>query len=123
MPENEPPVLDGRRLRNLALVMDRSAVDRFAAAFRDLLPCRVDRIGHTLDIWDRDAAMDAVLSLKTSSSMVGALRMEQLCHRLEVAVSLADYTAAVEAGEEIRMHRPQLQDALDAFPAQALAST
>jgi hypothetical protein len=49
--------------------------------------------------------------------------MEQLCHRLEVAVSLADYTAAVEAGEEIRMHRAQLQDALDALPAQALART
>jgi HPt (histidine-containing phosphotransfer) domain-containing protein len=119
--EHLVPVLDCQRLRGLAREMDGNAVHRFAAAYRELLPFRVDRIRRTLR--DRDAAMDAVLSLKTSSAMVGAVRMEQICHRLEHALVLANHTAAAQAVEDLIRHRPQLQDALDALLAQTFAGT
>jgi hypothetical protein len=52
------PVLDEQRLRGLAREMDENAVHRFAAAHRELLPLRVDRIGRIL----RDSAVDAALA-------------------------------------------------------------
>lgn len=56
------PVLDEQRLPVLARELDENAVRCFAAAYRELLPFRVDRIGRTLR--DTDTAMDAALSLK-----------------------------------------------------------
>lgn len=110
MDEHLVPVLDVQRLRALVRQVDGNAVHCFAAAYRELLPFRVDRILRTLR--DRDAAMDAVLSLKTSSAMVGALRMEQLCLRLEHALVMADHTAATQAAEDLRRHLPLLDAAL-----------
>jgi len=107
------PAFDRRPLKRLAREMkSKEAAEKFAAAYARLLPHRVDKISHALSTGDNDLAMDAVLSLKTSSSMVGALRMEQHCVRLEHALVMTDHTAAAEAGEEVRQHQPQLEKAL-----------
>jgi signal peptidase I len=107
------PAFDRRPLKRLAREMkSKEAAEKFAAAYARLLPQRVDKISHALSSGDSDLAMDAVLSLKTSSSMVGALRMEQHCVRLEHALVMTDHTAAIQAGELVREHQPQLEKAL-----------
>jgi len=107
------PAFDRRPLKRLAREMkSKEAAEKFAAAYAKMLPQRVDKISHALSTGDSDLAMDAVLSLKTSSSMVGALRMEQHCVRLEHALVTTDHTAAAQAGELVRQHQPQLEKAL-----------
>lgn len=56
---------------------------RFLAKYLSMLPQRVERIVHALD--DRDAAetTTALLSLKISSAMVGALETEHQCRAIE----------------------------------------
>lgn len=111
--ESPLPAFDRRPLKRLAREMkSKEAAQKFAAAYARLLPQRVDKISHALSTGNADLAMDAVLSLKTSSSMVGALRMEQHCVRLEHALVMTDHTAAVHAGELVRQHQPQLEKAL-----------
>lgn len=48
-----------------------------------LLPLRLDRLHRAVESLDLKAAMDAVLSLKTSSLMVGACRLATLAGVLE----------------------------------------
>ncbi|GAB2736697.1 signal peptidase I [Arthrobacter bambusae] len=112
------PAFDRRPLRRLAREMkSKEAARKFAAAYARLLPARVERISHALRTGNTELAMDAVLSLKTSSSMVGALRMEQHCLRLEHALATTDHTAAARAGDAVREHQAQLEKALDGHTA------
>ncbi|MCZ9884233.1 signal peptidase I [Arthrobacter sp. B2a2-09] len=120
--ERALPAFDRRPLKRLAREMkSKEAAEKFAAAYARLLPQRVDKISHALSTGNSDLAMDAVLSLKTSSSMVGALRMEQHCVRLERALVMTDHSAAVQAGEEVRQHQPQLEKALGGHTARRAA--
>ncbi|UVJ38147.1 signal peptidase I [Arthrobacter sp. CJ23] len=121
--ERPLPALDRRPLRRLAREMNsKDAARNFAASYTRLLPQRVDRISHALSAGNSNLAMDAVLSLKTSSSMVGALRMEQHCARLERALVMVDHTAAAEAAQDVRRHRPQLEKALGGQTARRVES-
>ncbi|TDF93896.1 signal peptidase I [Arthrobacter terricola] len=119
-PENtttEPtqPTLDRRPLKRLAKELrSKEAANKFAATYTRMLPVRVGRISEALSAGDDARAMDAVLSLKTSSAMVGALGMEEHCVRLERALIARDRAAAETAGEGIERHRPQLEKALGA---------
>ncbi|MFF2296873.1 signal peptidase I [Arthrobacter sp. NPDC058127] len=116
------PAFDRRPLRRLAREMkSKEAARKFAAAYARLLPARVERISHALSTGNTELAMDAVLSLKTSSSMVGALRMEQHCLRLEHALATTDHTAAARAGDAVREHQAQLEKALGGHTARRAA--
>ncbi|WP_284756116.1 signal peptidase I [Arthrobacter sp. efr-133-R2A-120] len=116
------PAFDRRPLRRLAREMkSKEAARKFAAAYARLLPARVERISHALRTGNTELAMDAVLSLKTSSSMVGALRMEQHCLRLEHALATTDHTAAIRAGDAVREHQAQLEKALGGHTARRAA--
>ncbi|MEZ2391141.1 Hpt domain-containing protein [bacterium RCC_150] len=107
------PALDQRALQRLARDMhSHEAAEQFAAAYTRMLAARVERIDQALSSGDDHQAMDAVLSLKTSSAMVGALRMEQHCARLEQALASINHSAAAAAGEEVKAHRPELEQAL-----------
>ncbi len=90
------------------------AVQRFMSTFLTLLPDRVSRILLALRNQDSAVAMDAVLSLKITSAMIGALRMEQLCCYIETALVRGDYAAAEGAGAGIVGHSTVLALALDA---------
>jgi HPt (histidine-containing phosphotransfer) domain-containing protein len=67
---------------------DQSIVSRFVSSYIDLLPWRVGRLHHALNNLDMEDAMDAVLSLKTSSAMVGAICMHRLATELEISIRL-----------------------------------
>lgn len=81
----DPTVLTGLQAE---LGGDRSIVSRFVRSYIDLLPWRVGRLHHALNNLDIEDAMDAVLSLKTSSHMVGAICMSRLATELEISIRL-----------------------------------
>ena len=96
----DPTVLAGLQAE---LGGDRSIVTRFVRNYIDLLPWRVDRLHHALNNLDMEDAMDAVLSLKTSSHMVGAICMSRLATELEISIRLLP-----NAGH-LQELRPQVQ--------------
>lgn len=87
----DPAALDGLT----GHVADRRFALVFVAGYRRMLPERVRRIEHALCEGDLDAAMDAVLSLKVSSSMVGAGELRALGCRIERRLRREDLPAAM----------------------------
>lgn len=55
----------------------------FVNSYIQQLPRRLDRLRHAVEAMDLDAALDAVLSVKTSSMMVGAAYLSTLAYELE----------------------------------------
>ncbi|TPV48227.1 Hpt domain-containing protein [Pseudarthrobacter phenanthrenivorans] len=76
----DPAVLE--RLRD-ELENDESVWKVFVEDFIAQLPQRLQRVRLTLTTGDAKGAMDAILSLKTSSQMVGAERLAGLASDLE----------------------------------------
>ena len=61
---------------------DATLCRRFVGRYLDMLPARVSRIHATVTAGDWEGAMDAALSLFSSSMMVGAARLGELACRL-----------------------------------------
>jgi hypothetical protein len=118
--ERPKPALDAQHLEKLAEESSWEVAESFAMEYTALLPRRVDRIVRTVTVRDRNTAMDASLSLKTTSWLAGALRMNQLCRELELALALADVTAVATIVQDIEQHLPCLQEALAGHPRLAL---
>ena len=114
--EAPPPTLDGQHLRNLAEECSTAAAEAFADNYTALLPQRVDRIIRSVGVGHREMALDAALSLRTASSMAGALQMSHLCTQLEKALVVADLAAAAGVARDIDLHLPELQEALASRP-------
>lgn len=67
---------------------DTSVTSAFVRKYVAMLPLRVSRLRHALDEGNMDDAVDAVLSLKTSSDMVGAVCLHRLAADLEALMKL-----------------------------------
>jgi HPt (histidine-containing phosphotransfer) domain-containing protein len=67
---------------------DRAIISAFVRNYVALLPWRVSRLNRAVENLDMEDAMDAVLSLKTSSHMVGAICMNRLATELEISIRL-----------------------------------
>ncbi len=67
---------------------DQAIICAFVRNYVALLPWRVSRLHRALENLDMEEAMDAVLSLKTSSHMVGAICMNRLATELEISIRL-----------------------------------
>lgn len=92
------PLVDQRVLRRLRaeLGSDADYTDTFVSNYLNQLPLRISRLHTALCSADSHAAMDAVLSLKTSSRMVGAACLGALAAELETllrSIPEADYDA------------------------------
>ncbi|MFJ4170226.1 Hpt domain-containing protein [Paenarthrobacter sp. NPDC089714] len=87
---------------------DHSLVSTFVRNYVAMLPWRVARLHHALDNLDLEDAMDAVLSLKTSSEMVGAVCLRRLALELEISMKL------LPDGDHLGQLNP-LVDEIDAF--------
>lgn len=83
------PVLDAERLRDLAEGAGQDSAARFFATYLRMLPSRTSKLRNAVLIQDPEMVLDALLSLKTSSLMAGALRMAQYCGDLEGRIKLA----------------------------------
>lgn len=75
---------------------DPAIISTFVRNYVELLPWRVDRLHHALEKLDIEDAMDAVLSLKTSSHMVGAICMNRLATELEISIRLLPNAAHLD---------------------------
>ncbi|MGW9413038.1 Hpt domain-containing protein [Arthrobacter cupressi] len=80
----DPAVLRGLQ----AELGDASVIDAFVRSYVAMLPSRLARLHHALDTGDIAGALDAVLSLKTSSDMVGAVCLRRLAAELETSMKL-----------------------------------
>jgi hypothetical protein len=121
--ERPKPALDAQHLEKLAEESSWEVAESFAMEYTALLPRRVDRIVRIVTVRDRNTAMDASLSLKTTSWLAGALRMNQLCRELDLAMALADVAAVAAIVQDIEQHLPGLQEALAVRPRHSVAVT
>jgi HPt (histidine-containing phosphotransfer) domain-containing protein len=84
MEANALPLLDGAVLQKLQEGLDDEDVCKvFVQYFIALLPARAEKVRRTLTTGDLRGALDAVLSLKSSSQMVGAERLAEFATDLE----------------------------------------
>lgn len=81
------PLVDPAALQELGSQLDSPAVaEGFARDYANMWDHRYQALATSLDTGDDAAALDAVLSLKTSSAMVGGVRLAELAGELEDAI-------------------------------------
>lgn len=101
-------LVDPAVLKDLEDQLDGRAVAlRFVSDYKDMWEQRFRRLAASVATQDWPAAMDAVISLKISSSMVGAQRLAWLAESLEKLVRREDYTAANALLSDIAEHGAQ----------------
>jgi len=64
---------------------------RFARDYAAMWDLRLTRLGTAVDSQDEDSALDAVISLKISSAMVGGVRLARLAELLEGLIRQGDF--------------------------------
>ena len=103
--DGQVPALEPCRLQALADEMgDPTPALRFLSTYLSMLPGRLLRISNGLGQHDADASMDAVLSLKISSAMVGALETEDQCKAIESMIREEHFDYAVQALPALRQY-------------------
>ena len=96
------PLVDPAALQDLGEQLNSPAVAKgFARDYAQMWDQRYQSLAGALDRRDPAAALDAVLSLKTSSSMVGGLRLAKLAAELEAAIRGGDLGQAAALLDEL----------------------
>ncbi|MDP9982098.1 HPt (histidine-containing phosphotransfer) domain-containing protein [Pseudarthrobacter oxydans] len=94
-PDMTPPLVDPTALQELGSQLESPAVARgFARDYTNMWNRRYQSLASSLGSGDEAAALDAVLSLKTSSAMVGGVRLAGLARELEDAIRVRDANRA-----------------------------
>ncbi len=92
------PLVDPATLANLEYQLDSRFIARsFATDFGATWECRFACLSYAVETQDRLNSLDAVLSLKTASIMVGAKRLARVAEDLESLVRLAELSQAASA--------------------------
>ncbi|MHC6594245.1 Hpt domain-containing protein [Arthrobacter sp. C152] len=87
MPEPQA-LFNPQPIRTLALHVASTAIAyRFLTDYFDMLPGRAQRLLAALRDEDDEAAMDALLSLKTASAMTGAVDLESRCMAIQTLIA------------------------------------
>jgi HPt (histidine-containing phosphotransfer) domain-containing protein len=116
MVDPAPKVFDCGAVRSMTgHAGDREFARVFVSRYRQLLPLRVRRILGALHDGDLEEAMDAVLSLKTSSSTAGTGELVELGSRIERHLRQTDLTGAALVAEELECAARRAHRALTAF--------
>ncbi|MGO4234699.1 Hpt domain-containing protein [Pseudarthrobacter sp. YAF2] len=91
----ELPVLDPRCVRDLGEELDSPAgAHAFLGAYLEMLPDRLAKVSNAVRGGDGDTATDRALSLKVTSTMVGALQLAALAEAMEALICRGDWAAA-----------------------------
>jgi hypothetical protein len=114
--QGSKPTLDVQHLQKLTEEASLAAAETYAAEFVALLPRIGGLIVRAVVARDGNLVLDASRNLKSKSWLVGALRLNQLCSELELAVALADWATATAVARDIELHLPRLQKALTRAP-------
>ena len=102
VPDAAPPLVDPSALQELGSQLDSPAVAQgFARDYTNRWDRRYQSLARSLDSGDEAAALDAVLSLKTSSAMVGGVRLAELARELEDAIRVRDASLARQLLQEV----------------------
>jgi len=81
------PILDATVLGDLEEELaDSGLMCRFAADYAALWQPRLRRLAVAVEDQDRDAALDAAISVKVSAAMIGGLRLARIAETLEHAI-------------------------------------
>jgi len=90
------PLVDPSALQDLGEQVNSAAVAKgFARDYAQMWDQRYEALSRALDHRDEAAALDAVLSLKTSSAMVGGVRLAELAAELEELIRAGNLDEAV----------------------------
>lgn len=116
-PYVDPSVLQTLRCE---LEPDAEYCTVFVNSYIQQLPRRLDRLRHAVEAMDLDAAMDAVLSVKTSSMMVGAAYLGMLAIELETILRHLETHPEVLAEQPPRLQLALLES-MDACTDQTVA--
>lgn len=85
------PIVDPSALKDLESQLDSPAVAKgFARDYARMWDQRYQSLATSLDSGDETSALDAIPSLKTSSAMVGGVRLAELARELEDAIRTHD---------------------------------
>jgi HPt (histidine-containing phosphotransfer) domain-containing protein len=86
------PLVDAAVLEELEDELAGSGLaQRFARDYASMWDQRRSRLAAAVDSQDSDSALDAAISLKISSAMVGGLRLAKLAELLEVLIRQGDF--------------------------------
>jgi len=86
------PLIDAAVLEELEDELAGSGLaQRFARDYAAMWDLRLARLGTAVDSEDEASALDAVISLKISSAMVGGLRLARLAELLEGLIRQGDF--------------------------------
>lgn len=115
LPEDLPPapLVDPAALQDLGAQLDNPAVAKgFARDYTRMWDQRYRTLASALERGDLAGSMDAVLSLKTSSAMVGGLRLAQLAGELENALRAGDIGRALSLLRDVAARGGETVDEL-----------
>ncbi|SDP37488.1 hypothetical protein SAMN04487914_10998 [Arthrobacter sp. ok909] len=91
----ETSLVDPSALQELGSQLESPAVAKgFARDYARMWDQRYQCLAKSIDSGNESAALDAVLSLKTSSAMVGGVRLTELARELEDAIRVRDMDLA-----------------------------
>lgn len=112
MPEKPAAGLELQRIRDLADELESTGYAlKFLGDYFSMLPGRLERILRGLRESDTKAASDAILSLKITSSMTGALDTESCCRALAQMVRAGRFDLAFETSQCLKANVSALVDA------------
>jgi HPt (histidine-containing phosphotransfer) domain-containing protein len=94
--EDPAPLVDPAALQDLGDQLENPAVAKgFARDYAKMWDQRYSALASALERRDLPGSLDAVLSLKTSSAMVGGLRLAKLAGELEDVLRAGDLDRAL----------------------------
>lgn len=114
-----PQVVDESKLQDLVDHVGRTAAATFGSDFLALLQGRLTQVQTALGSADPEPALDAVLSLKASSAMVGAEHLTRYCTGLEKELREGRIPNADALPRIAADLRPALTDVLASMPPDA----
>ncbi|QDY90405.1 Hpt domain-containing protein [Arthrobacter sp. UKPF54-2] len=107
------PLVDPAALQDLGEQLNSAAVAKgFARDYAQMWDRRYEALATALDRRDQAAALDAALSLKTSSSMVGGLRLAELAADLEEAIRSGHLAEAASRLDDVAARGSETVDEL-----------
>ncbi len=107
------PLVDPGALQDLGEQVNSAAVAKgFARDYAQMWDQRYESLSTALDRRDQAAALDAVLSLKTSSSMVGGVRLAELAAELEELIRSGNLDDALPRLGEVAARGSETVDEL-----------
>ncbi|MCH1868504.1 hypothetical protein [Nocardioides sp. CFH 31398] len=121
MSDDASRLADGQALDRAALdklasdMEDESFALAFARRYQQLLERRVSRIESALEDADLDRAMDALLSLKVSSTTAGTRELMRLATDMEADVRTMDLGSARRRADGLRDAAARADRALAAY--------